>query len=400
MSFCKSKASCTNTNKIETGLASNQKAVEFKADMRTKPIETDVASDEKAVQSEAYIKTKPIETKVACDEKALKFEADLRLNKARSLIRNVKPEMFCHYHSKMTAKMDAFWQCRSWQKPQVYEYHEKWSSPGVPNVFISYSGGFANHEKWEYDIPYSRLQGWTVFDGLYSLGRSTVWIDKVCMDQHEEELNKLKVYDYLFAENLTLCKYFFVILHDGYFVRLWALVEWTNAIWRKDATEILVGLTPFIDMANNGKKYFASLMSSVANISIKNAQCAVESDRSVLIGAVNAKFRSMEAFERFAKVTALCFIARTINRNQYYCTTFLPMIIETAESIKGLDGVVEVLKSADKKRPKGKKGWLEWWDPNASQGKDPRGENYKWFMKECVQLIRDEQRKALQRIVV
>jgi len=345
-------------------------------------------------------KTKPIQADLAADEKALKFDVDLRMSKARSIIRNVKPEMFCRYYSDMTAEMDAFWQCRAWQKPQVYEYYKNWSSPGVPNVFISYSGGFVNHEKWGYKIPYSRLQGWTVFDGLYCLGRSTVWIDKVCMDQHEEALKKLKPYDYLFVENLTLCKYFFVILHDGYFARLWTLVEWTNAIWIKDATEILVGLTPFVDMANNAKKYFASLMSSVSNISIRNAQCAIESDRGVLVSAVNEKFRSIEAFERFAKVTAFCFIARTINRNQSYCTRFLPMIIETAKSIPGLDGVVKVLKSADSKRPRGNEGWLEWWDPNASQGKDPKGANYKWFMTECVPLIRDEQRKALQSINV
>ena len=284
--------------------------------------------------------------------------SDERLKFAENIICSTTRAHISDYHETMTDKQVDFWEARGTAAIQ----YKEWSKFEKPKVFISYTGWYANHEKWKYKISYARLKGWVVYDSLYLDGADCpIWIDKACMSQKQEHLVWLSRNEYFFRENIHLVSKVLVIMHDCYLTRLWCLVEWCNAIVKKDPIDIIVGFTPFLDVNPTPEEYFKSFCNSITGISLATAGCQLEADRAVLKNTIDESFNSIADFELFAKCSAVLFIARILLRNHYYSTKFLPPLIVTAQKCCPPE-IIRCITIGDEIKPKTGYGTPEWGD--------------------------------------
>ncbi|CAE7365088.1 gcy-36, partial [Symbiodinium sp. KB8] len=128
------------------------------------------------------------------------------------------------------------------------------------------------------------------------------WIDKACIPQSDPGLMSWCVN--LLEEFIALSDGMVVLASWNYFNRLWCVYEWVCGLLIHDVMEIEILADPFVRDST-----VDLYLECIRNFSIARCECAVESDRQILIDKVNTYYKSVEDFERFFQFTVIaCFI--------------------------------------------------------------------------------------------
>lgn len=166
------------------------------------------------------------------------------------------------------------------------------------------------------------------------------WIDKACIPQSDPGLMSWCVN--LLEEFIALSDGMVVLASWNYFNRLWCVYEWVCGLLIHDVMEIEILADPFVRDST-----VDLYLECIRNFSIASCECAVESDRQILIDKVNTYYKSVEDFERFFQFTVIaCFIRCMARRRTARAGASLQPWIDlaTACGFSALAEKAEVLK--------------------------------------------------------
>jgi hypothetical protein len=201
-------------------------------------------------------------------EREVGFAMELHMDLARDEIRCLpRDAVALHIDTKEgSEEMLRFWNDRG---EDLYRHFRK-SQKGIPDCFVSYTWEWETAAQFEARFAFGLMKSWIIFDA----GRNwTLWVDKGCVDHTPEGILRLARYSFFFVENIMLSRNFMVILNDTYFTRLWCVYEFCIGIATKDPSNIVIALTPFLDVTRKPKVFFSALMESVVNLSVSGCRC-------------------------------------------------------------------------------------------------------------------------------
>eukprot|EP00961_Rhodomonas_salina_P297155 3936990-Rhodomonas_salina.2 len=149
----------------------------------------------------------------------------------------------------------------------------------------------------------------------WALSSTTLWIDKLCIDQRSDETKAAGVAS--FPVVLQSCDYMVALISADYFRRVWCVYE--LAMFAKDKSEWLLlfsmdwpsSLSPF-KTARLTPEEEAVLHS----FSFESADCFVPRDRVTVLRAIRQQFGSVEQFEAFVRHRLPQVLARS--KQSYY----------------------------------------------------------------------------------
>jgi hypothetical protein len=167
------------------------------------------------------------------------------------------------------------------------------------------------------------------------------WVDKCCIPQGHP---LIKEYFSRLEDFLRRSDGMVVLLTWEYFSRLWCIYEWASFLVYHPAKDVDICADFFLKPATQ-----SLYLRCIANFSVAKANCDVESDRVILQAKILQHFVSVDAFELFAKSTAVALLAKTAarrgGRNQSdYESEFVPWIDLAVEL--DLIGLADALKTA------------------------------------------------------
>lgn len=168
----------------------------------------------------------------------------------------------------------------------------------------------------------------------------TYWIDKTCIPQQH---SLLMVCVNLIEEFLQKCDGMVVLLSWQYFERLWCVYEWAAFLICHDASNVTICVDAFLRPSTRHL-----YIKSVENFSVANSKCNNEGDRPVLAAKVAEYYNSTEAFEHFARSTAIGVVALAVAHKASrgtYLEDFMPWV-ELAERLK-LNDLAAALRTCD-----------------------------------------------------
>eukprot|EP00445_Apocalathium_hangoei_P043351 CAMPEP_0203974032 /NCGR_PEP_ID=MMETSP0359-20131031/99895_1 /ASSEMBLY_ACC=CAM_ASM_000338 /TAXON_ID=268821 /ORGANISM="Scrippsiella Hangoei, Strain SHTV-5" /LENGTH=607 /DNA_ID=CAMNT_0050912205 /DNA_START=98 /DNA_END=1917 /DNA_ORIENTATION=+ len=151
----------------------------------------------------------------------------------------------------------------------------------------------------------------------------TFWIDKCCIPQ-QHQLMVTCVHH--IEDFLQRCDRMIVLLTWHYFSRLWCVYEWAAFLAYHDAKNLRNSVETFMRPASRDL-----YLNAIPNISIQHCKCHDEKDRVVLKQKIVQYYVSEDAFENFAKGTAVAMMAMTVaqiaGRSDFlFETEFVPWI--------------------------------------------------------------------------
>lgn len=137
---------------------------------------------------------------------------------------------------------------------------------------------------------------------------------KCCIPQGDKEQKALcisHIEDFIHKSNGLI-----VLLSWNYFTRLWCVYEWACFLYTHHPSNVEIGCDSFL--GTDPQATLPLYVNSIETLSVKNADCAVPGDREILVDKVFAHYEgttpeeSFSSFERFARCTALCLMAKQI----------------------------------------------------------------------------------------
>jgi len=151
----------------------------------------------------------------------------------------------------------------------------------------------------------------------------TFWIDKCCIPQ-QHTLMVTCVHH--IEDFLQRCDRMIVLLTWHYFSRLWCVYEWAAFLAYHEAKSLRISVETFMRPASRDL-----YLKAIPNISIQHCKCHDETDRVVLKQKIVQYYISEDAFENFAKGTAVAMMAVTVaeiaGRSDFeFETEFFPWI--------------------------------------------------------------------------
>ncbi|KAG8457499.1 hypothetical protein KFE25_004135 [Diacronema lutheri] len=141
-------------------------------------------------------------------------------------------------------------------------------------------------------------------DGPDEVVNVRLWIDKACVAQ--EPAAKRNVYLSYIQDFILLSDEMIALLPWTYFERIWCMFEWACFLAAKQPRYLHVACE-FMLTHDSAPMY----VRAIRDLSVEHAHCTVAADRLILVAMINSSFRSVAAFELFAKVTAVALLART-----------------------------------------------------------------------------------------
>lgn len=168
------------------------------------------------------------------------------------------------------------------------------------------------------------------------------WIDKCCIPQRHA---LLPVCVALLEEFIHRCNGLVVLCTWKYFSRLWCVYEWAAFLAYHDPRDVHLSVEAFLRPGSR-----ALFLEAVENISAKHCECYDEADRQTLLSKVSEYYVSEDAFEQFAKGTAVALMAvaasrMSTNSEADYNAEFLPWV-DLAERL-GQRRLAQALRFAD-----------------------------------------------------
>ncbi|CAK9001695.1 unnamed protein product [Durusdinium trenchii] len=129
------------------------------------------------------------------------------------------------------------------------------------------------------------------------------WVDKCCIPQGDQELTGWCVN--LLEEYIIFCDGLVVLVPWTYFTRLWCVYEWVCFLLCHDPMDIEICADPFVREST-----LPLFIEAIGNFKLDSCQCFREADRPILYNKVEQYYKSIDAFEKFLKFTAIALFVR------------------------------------------------------------------------------------------
>lgn len=218
------------------------------------------------------------------------------------------------------------------------------------------------------------------------------WVDKVCIPQHDPILRSKCVN--LIEDFLQRCDGMIVLMSWNYFSRLWCIYEWACFLVAHNFTKVELGCDS--SLRRNATETLPKFIEAVEAISVVQAQCYNQEDHAVLEGKVYKYYagsdneESFKSFERFAKVTAIALMSKSIilwrARGEDGQEWLQPLVRAAARM--GFDSLEEALKRADPQR---------WWEEDCDKSmSDYKRVVFDWFHRRIMPVLMSERKVAVR----
>jgi len=132
------------------------------------------------------------------------------------------------------------------------------------------------------------------------------WCDRSCVD-HSDTERKMHILIHHLEDFIKAAKFALCLVNTSYFTRLWCLYEFCTMFEERDDLDTIVISNVCLCFLLAMKEAVAQ---SIINLSVENASCFAQKDRSIITAKIEDQFYSIAAFERFVKTAACAMLAR------------------------------------------------------------------------------------------
>lgn len=172
--------------------------------------------------------------------------------------------------------------------------------------------------------------------------RVAFWIDKCCIPQGHPVMAKCVLH---LEDFIKRCDGMVVLFTWRCFERLWCVYERASFLVYHSASKVRLCAEAFLRPTTR-----SLFLSAIKAFNVKDAQCSVKADRAVLQAKVDENYHSNEAFETFARGTAIAVLAyselrRSSRSKQEFAEQYVPWR-NLAEEL-GMHEIAAALRAVD-----------------------------------------------------
>eukprot|EP00927_Polykrikos_kofoidii_P024497 TRINITY_DN22264_c0_g1_i1.p1 TRINITY_DN22264_c0_g1~~TRINITY_DN22264_c0_g1_i1.p1 ORF type:complete len:613 (-),score=89.58 TRINITY_DN22264_c0_g1_i1:216-1814(-) len=136
----------------------------------------------------------------------------------------------------------------------------------------------------------------------------TFWVDFACVDDGNNVPKKMYIIKRHLEDFVNNANYVMCLVSTQYFSRLWCIYEFSCMCKYHEDLDTIIISNASLALFDLERDVIAE---SVANISVKGAQCFDKSDRTIIERKIEAEYKSVAHFELFAKFSACALCARS-----------------------------------------------------------------------------------------